>query len=190
MENFYLELPSKERKKEIIDYINELAQYNSPTNGVGFLAKILDNYTFEEALYNCLNMQDLDFSKKLGRCQSKTFLLIRANDNKIVGSINIRWNLPEEMRRFGGHIGYGIRPTERRKGYNKINLYLGLIKIKEMGLKDIQLSCEADNIGSVKTLEALGGILKETGIDPYDNTLTSVYLFNVDNAIKNNKNLY
>ena len=69
---------------------------------------ILDGYTFERALDRCLNMQYEDYAKENGRCQGKTYLLIRTNDNKIVGTINIRWNLSDEMKQFGGNIGYGI----------------------------------------------------------------------------------
>ena len=124
------------------------------------------------------------------RCQSKTFLLIRENDNKIVGSINVRWNLNEEMLKFGGHIGYGIRPTERRKGYNKINLYLGMIEAKKLGLEKVMLDCDVDNIASDKTLKALGGNLERTEVDPYDGILTNVYWFNVDETICNYKDKY
>lgn len=190
MEKFYLELPSKERKNAIIEFINEFVLNNSPTNGCGFLGKISNNYSFERALHNCLNMEHQEFSEKMGKCQSKTFLLIRSNDNKIIGSIQIRWNLTEEMKRFGGNIGYGIRPTERKKGYNKINLYLGLVEAQKLGLIEVLLSCEIDNIGSIKTMQALGGKLKETEIDPYDNILTSVYVFNVEKSIKKYKHIY
>ena len=190
MEKFYLELPSIKRKKEIIDFINEFAFYNSPTNGCGFLGEISDDYPFENALHDCLNMKDQKFAKKMGRCESKTFLLIRANYDKIVGSIQIRWNLPEEMKKFGGNIGYGIRPTQRKKGYSKIGLYLGLIEIQKMGLTQIQLSSDSANVGSIKTMIALGGIFKETGLDPYDNISTSVYAFDVNKSIRHNKNTY
>mgnify|MGYP004544858797 FL=1 len=183
MEQFYLELPSTDRKNEIIDYINEFVVYNSDINGSGSLDKILDGYTFEEALERCLNMKDEVYAKKLNRCQSKTFLLIRANDNKIVGMINVRWNLTEEMKQFGGNIGYGIRPTERRKGYNKINLYLGLIEAQKLGLDRVMLDCDVENLGSSKTMEALGGELERTEIDPYDGILTSVYQFDVTKTI-------
>ena len=50
MEIFYLETPSLERKKEIIDYINEFVEYKSDINGTGSLDKILEGYTFEQAL--------------------------------------------------------------------------------------------------------------------------------------------
>lgn len=187
MERFYLELPSTTRKKAITDYINEFVIYESDCNGMGSLDKILEGLTFEEALDRCLNMQNEDYAKSLGRCQSKTFLLIRKNDNKIVGMINIRWNLTEEMKQFGGNIGYSIRPTERRKGYNKINLYLGLIESQKLGLKRVMLDCDVNNIASSKTMESLGATLDRTEIDPFDGILTSVYWFNVDETINKYK---
>ena len=156
MEIFYLETPSLERKNEIIDYINEFVEYKSDINGTGALDKILEGYTFEQALERCLNMENREYAEENGRCQGKTFLLIRKNDNKIVGTINVRWNLTEKMKQFGGNIGYGIRPTERRKGYNKINLYLGLIEAKKLGLNKVMLDCDVENLGSSKTMEALG----------------------------------
>ena len=184
MEKFYLEMPSLERKEQIIDYVNEFALYNSETNGMGSLRKILEGYTFEQALEMCLNRQKEEYAKKIGRCQSKTFLLIRKNDDRIIGAINVRWNLPENMKQFGGNIGYGIRPTERRKGYNKINLYLGLIEAQKLGLDRVMLDCDVNNLGSVKTMQALGGKLERTEVDPSDGILTSVYWFDVNETIR------
>ena len=94
------------------------------------------------------------------------------------------------MLRFGGHIGYGIRPTERRKGYNKINLYLGIVEAKKVGLEKVMLDCDVNNIGSDKTLKALGGVLERTEIDPSDGILTNVYWFNVDDTIEKYKDVY
>lgn len=190
MEKFYLEKPSVDRKREIMEYINELAEYNSDTNGIGALSKIFEGYTFEQALQRCLNMENKDYAEKWGRCQSRTFLLIRENDNKIVGAINIRWNLSESMLQFGGHIGYGIRPTERRKGYNKINLYLGMLEAEKIGLDKVMLDCDVNNIGSDKTLKALGGKLERTEIDPSDGILTNVYWFDAKETIDKFKNIY
>lgn len=184
MEKFYLEMPSLERKEQIIDYVNEFAFYNSETNGMGSLRKILEGYTFEQALEMCLNRQKEEYAKKIGKCQSKTFLLVRENDDRIIGAINVRWNLLENMKQFGGNIGYGIRPTERRKGYNKINLYLGLIEAKKLGLDQVMLSCEVSNLGSAKTMQALGGKLERTEVDPSDGILTSVYWFDVNETIR------
>ena len=190
MEKFYFEIPSLERKNEIIEYLDEFVKYGSDINGSGSLDKIYDGYTFEEALDRCLKMEDEEYAKSVGRCQGRTFLLIRENDNKIVGTINVRWNLNEAMLRFGGHIGYGIRPTERRKGYNKINLYLGMLEAKKVGLEKVMLDCDVNNLGSDKTLKALGGKLERTEVDPSDGILTNVYWFNVDETIEKYKNVY
>jgi len=189
-EKFFLEKPSLERKNEIINYINEFVEYKSNINGTGSLDKILVGFTFEQALDRCLKMESNEYAENVGRCPGKTFLLIRQNDNKIVGTINIRWNLNKEMLSFGGHIGYGIRPTERRKGYNKINLYLGLIEAKKLGLEKVMLDCAVNNIGSDKTLKALGGKLERTEVDPSDGTLTNVYWFNVDDTLNKYRFLY
>lgn len=189
-EQFYLEKPSIKRKNEIIDYINELVLYNSDINGIEVLAKILDGYTFEEVLEHCLNLENEEYAKNLGKAQVKTFLLIRYKDNKIVGALNIRFNLPENINEFAGNIGYGIRPTERRKGYNKINFYLGLIEVQKIGLDKVKLVCEATNIASVKTIEALGGVLEKTEIDPSDGVLTSIYWISVNEIIEKYKEIF
>ena len=190
MDKLYFEIPSINRKEDIIEYINEFAEYKSDLNGIGSLDKILEGYTFEEALERCLNMKDKTYAEKVGRCPGKTFLLIRESDNKLIGTLNLRWDLNEAMQRFGGHIGYGIRPTERRKGYNKINLYLGMIEAQKVGLERVMLDCDVNNIGSDKTLKALGGKLERTEIDPSDGILTNVYWFNVKDTINNYKDIY
>ena len=190
MERFYLEEPSLERKDEIIEYLDEFVKYNSNINGTGSLDKIYDGYTFEEALERCLNMKNEEYAKSINRVPWKTFLLIRKNDNKIVGTINIRWNLSEKMLEFGGHIGYGIRPTERRKGYNKIQLYLVLLEAQKLNLDKVMIDCSVDNLGSDKTIKALGGILERCELDESDNTMTNVYWINVDESIKKYKDEY
>lgn len=190
MERFYLEELSLERKDEIIEYLDEFVKYNSNINGTGSLDKIYDGYTFEEALERCLNMKNEEYAKSINRVPGKTFLLIRKNDNKIVGTINIRWNLSEKMLEFGGHIGYGIRPTERRKGYNKIQLYLVLLEAQKLNLDKVMIDCSVDNLGSDKTIKALGGILERCELDESDNTMTNVYWINVDESIKKYKNEY
>ena len=190
MERFYLEEPSLERKDEIIEYLDEFVKYNSNINGTGSLDKIYDGYTFEEALERCLNMKNEEYAKSINRVPGKIFLLIRKNDNKIVGTINIRWNLSEKMLEFGGHIGYGIRPTERRKGYNKIQLYLVLLEAQKLNLDKVMIDCSVDNLGSDKTIKALGGILERCELDESDNTMTNVYWINVDESIKKYKDEY
>ena len=105
--------------------------------------------------------------------------------------INIRYDITQELLEKGAsHIGYSIRPTERQKGYNKIQLFLGLLEEQKIGEKKILLHCTVDNIGSNKSIISLGGILEKTEIDENDNKLTNYYWIDVDKAISENLEVY
>ena len=190
MDKFYLKAPQAELKSDIIDYLDEFYKCDSDLNGFGMLARISAEFSFEEALEQCLNMADSSYSWAYGRCPNKVLLLIRERDNRVIGNIQVRWGLTDEMLRFVGHIGYSIRPTERRKGYNKINLYLGLVEAKKLGIKKCIIGCDVSNIGSDKTMRALGGELLRSEIDPSDGVLTNVYSFNVDEVLNKYADTY
>ena len=105
--------------------------------------------------------------------------------------INIRLVLNEHLKEFGGHIGYSIRPTERRKGYNKVNLYLGLLFCQEHGIDEVLLDCNKDNLGSAKTMQALGGVLvREYYEDKEYHCLVQDYIINVNEAINKYREIY
>lgn len=190
MEKFFLEEASINRKEDALDFIKEFIEYDSDLNGMGPFDKVCEEYSYEEALEKNIKMKDKDYAYSIDRCPGKTFFLIRENDNKMIGCINVRWDLLPRMLEYGGHIGYSIRPTERRKGYNKINLYLGLLEAKKIGLDKVMLDCDSDNIASDKTLKALGGVFTKCVIDPYDGLPTNVYWFDVDKSLKEYKNIY
>lgn len=191
IEKFYLENPSMERKKDVIEYMNEHVKYNSNINGTGSFDHVLEGETYEECMDRYYKIQDNEYAKSIDRCPGKTYFLIRKNDNKLIGMINIRHHLSPKMLVHGGHIGYGIRPTERRKGYNKINLYLGLLKaLEEFNLDKVMLDCDVKNLGSDKTIQALGGVLERTDIDDYDGALTNVYWINTKDSIRKYKDVY
>lgn len=116
MEKLRFEIPSIERKEDALEYIKEFIDNNSKINGVGGLDRYLDNY--EGWLIKLEN--DYNTIPNESRVPGITYFLVRESDNKIVGMINIRLSLNERLKKYGGHIGYSIRPTERRKGYNKV----------------------------------------------------------------------
>lgn len=186
MEKFYYEVPSMERKEDAIDFINEFYEYNSDINGTGSLHKYLDDYEgWLEKLENDYNrIPDEE------RVPARTYFLIRENDNKIIGMANIRVALNERLKEFGGHIGYGIRPTERNKGYNKINLYLALQICKSYDIETALLDADLDNPASWKTMGALGGKCIRQGIDPYDEKQVKVYEIDVNKSLEDYKDTY
>ncbi len=187
MEKFYLEIPSIVRKQEAIEYIKEFHEYNSRINGVGGLYRYLDNY---EEWLDKLN-EDYEREATEEKVPARVYFLIRCNDNKIVGMINIRLCLNEHLKECGGNIGYSIRPTERNKGYNKINLYLGLKVCQKYGIKNVLLDADKDNDASWRTMEALGGTLvKEYYDDKYEMCDVKKYSIDVDKSLKENSSNY
>ncbi|MGR9049686.1 GNAT family N-acetyltransferase [Halobacillus faecis] len=79
-------------------------------------------------------------------------------ENKVIGAVNIRHSLTEPLRNAGGHIGYGIRPSQRRKGYATELLRLSLEKSRELGIPSALVVCDEINIGSMKTILNNGGV--------------------------------
>jgi predicted acetyltransferase len=90
--------------------------------------------------------------------QANTFFLLI--DDKFCGSSNLRHQLNEQLSVFGGHIGYNIKPSERRKGYGSLILKLTLEKARDIGLKKVFITCDTDNIASAKIIEKNGGKLE------------------------------
>ena len=154
MEKFYFEIPGISRKEDAIDYIREFLEYGSEINGAGGLHRFLDDYE------GWLKKLDLDYIQVPNeeRVPARTYFLVRESDSRIVGMINIRLALNERLSHYGGHIGYSIRPTERGKGYNNINLYLGLKVCRKYGIEQIFMDADLENPASWKTMEAFGGV--------------------------------
>ena len=154
MEKFYFEIPGISRKEDAIDYIREFLEYGSEINGAGGLHRFLDDYE------GWLKKLDLDYIQVPNeeRVPGRTYFLVRESDSRIVGMINIRLALNERLSHSGGHIGYSIRPTERGKGYNNINLYLGLKVCRKYGIERIFMDADLKNPASWKTMEAFGGV--------------------------------
>ena len=93
------------------------------------------------------------------------------DDNKIVGIINARHELNDYLLNFGGHIGYSVRKSERRKGYGKKMLNYTSEFLFSLGLEKILITCDKNNIASKRTIEACGGILENEIIEKSRTTL-------------------
>lgn len=156
MDDLILVRPSKELEKSIWEYRQEYFDFGETNvNGSNGMAHYND---FDEWLEIVTSIE----KEKLSRdyIHASTFFSMRQSDNKIIGSIQLRHSLTEELKEHGGHIGYGIRPTERRKGYGKRQLLLVLEVARKMGIPKVMISCNKDNIASGRTAVSCGGILE------------------------------
>lgn len=181
MEQFYLEQPSLKRKQEAIAFINEFLECGSKINGSGGLNRYLNDYE------GWLKKLDQDYHRKPDeeKVPARTYFLIRENDDRIIGMINIRLSLNEKLRKYGGNIGYCIRLGERGKGYNKINLYLGLKVCEYYGVDSVLLDADLENPASWRTMEALGGErIREYFDDEHDHCTVVDYRIDVRKALQ------
>lgn len=97
-------------------------------------------------------------------------------NGKIVGVVNIRHVLNSRLLNSYGHIGYGVRPTERRKGYAARMLSLALDKCREMGLEKVLISCDKTNLGSAGTILKNGGVLDKEFAEADGNILQQYWI--------------
>ncbi|MDC4163119.1 GNAT family N-acetyltransferase [Mycoplasma bradburyae] len=155
--NLQLIKPDKTHKQVIVDMLEEWIEFNKQ-NDVNNSPYAIFKNSYEDFDYYLDHLDNKDDSN--GMVADSTFFLYDEINNKALGAINIRHYLNDYLLNYGGHIGYGIRPSERQKGYATKILQLGLIKCKELNLDKILLVCDKNNIGSVKTIKNNHGILE------------------------------
>lgn len=88
------------------------------------------------------------------------FFLLDEDRGRLLGAVNIRHYLNDSLLKEGGHIGDGIRPSERRKGYATEIIRLALIECKKLGIDKVLMTCNKDNIGSARSIVKNGGVLE------------------------------
>jgi predicted acetyltransferase len=89
--------------------------------------------------------------------------LVADVDGEIVGRVSVRSRLNRFLMDFGGHIGYGVLPQFRRRGYASEILRQALIIARSEGLTSILITCDDDNVASRGVIEANGGVFEALG---------------------------
>lgn len=154
--NLYLREIEKDDKKEIEKLALEFQEANDeyPFEGVSDLKKVIDK-SFEEYF------NGLEINKHIDEIYptyaNQTTYVLADDSNHIYGLINLRHELKGKLMEVGGHIGYGIRPSERKKGYATLQLKLILDKLKELNINQALITCRENNIASKKTMEKFIG---------------------------------
>ncbi len=144
--------PTMDYREQVMAFRAEMLEYGSEFEGCMGLK---NTGSYEEWL---------DFrgrEKARGWLPSHTWLTVRQSDGRVVGIVNYRPSpLSEFVLRYGGHIGYSIRPSERRKGYAREQLRLTLEKCRAEGEERVLLTCDPANTASERTILANGGVLE------------------------------
>jgi predicted acetyltransferase len=126
-----------------------------------------------EAFLKSLEMYRTGKDLPAGHVRSNTFFLF--DGEKLIGSGSLRHALNAGLAVYGGHIGYDVRPSERRKGYGSLILQLTLEKARGRGLKRVFLTCDAENAASARIIEKHGGKLENQTIYEPTGKLISQY---------------
>ena len=148
---------SYEYKEQIVAMLREWKEYND-THEVNHSPCVIFKNNYDDFDYYLRNLETSE--PKDGLVPDSTFFCLDEERNIIVGAVNIRHYLNEYLLVHGGHIGDGIRPSERRKGYATQMVGLALEECKKIGIKKVLMVCDKDNTGSVKSILKNGGILE------------------------------
>ena len=162
MEDFILMRPTSEDASQIAEYRQEFLDAGDSMDGCGPLRRIEDP---EEYIKICKDYEDPDRVPSHLVLATQLFF-IRKCDNKLVGMLQVRHYFNEYLEKYAGHIGYSVRPSERRKGYAKEMLKAALPFCREIGLAKVLISCIDGNVGSEKTILANGGVYESTVHEP------------------------
>ncbi|PHE94278.1 GNAT family N-acetyltransferase [Bacillus wiedmannii] len=169
--NVSLLTPTIDLQEEYLDFYNEWKDSGEtmipwviskdPSNFPAMIQELLD-------AHNGINLSE-------SWVPDSTYWLV-TDENKIVGAVNIRHSLTEHLFNAGGHIGYGIRPSERRKGYATKLLELSLEKTKELNITKALVVCDEVNTASEKTILHNGGLRDDDFIEEDGNVVRRFWI--------------
>ena len=162
MNELFLIKPTIEYGNQIMEYRQEFLDAEDSMDGCEPLQR-LENP--EEYINTCTDYEDPQ-TVPSHLVPATQFLLIRNSDNKLVGMIQVRHDFNDYLEKYAGHIGYSVRPSERRKGYAKEMLKMTLPFCRKIGLDRVLITCTDCNVGSEKTILANGGIYESTVYEP------------------------
>ncbi len=148
-------------KDETLSYKHEFIQNNERIHGGAGLG---DFSSFEEWLA-ALRDNSSAMTVRPNRVVASTYFARRTEDSRLVGIIDIRHTLDDKLADVGGHIGYSIRKSERRKGYAKEMLGLALEKCRELKILEVLITCDKENHASARTIIANGGTFQDEVMD-------------------------
>lgn len=165
MEDLRFVVPDESMLDEIRAYRQAMLDAGSSMDGTGSLGR--RENPLEWLHDNALKASEATVPE--GKAPATQFVCVRVSDGRIVGMLDVRHRFNDFLRAYGGHIGYSVRPDERRKGYAAWMLAHALPYCRELGLQRIMITCLADNEGSRRTILKNGGVYESTVHEPNEN---------------------
>ena len=154
---------SEEYRRHLYEMMEEW--YATGENIIPYVIRRNDYKDFE---YYMDNLEVKEGTENL--VPDSTFFCLDEDRDIFVGAVNIRHYLNEALLKDGGHIGDGVRPSERRKGIATKMIGLALGECRKLGIDRVLMVCDKDNIGSAKSIINNGGVLENEFVDEKGNT--------------------
>ncbi len=144
---------SNQYRSQITDMLDEWNA--SGEKIIPYAIRRTDYHDFDDY---CEHLEVKNESGKLA--PDSTYFCLDIERNIVVGAVNIRHYLNESLLLNGGHIGDGVRPSERRKGIATKMIALALDECRNLGIEKVLMVCDKENIASAKSIQNNGGILE------------------------------
>ena len=155
---------SKKYENQLKDMLEEWILFNN-THDTDHSPYAIFKNDYHDFDFYLSDMIEGETKSPSGYVPSTTYFALDEERNIFVGAVNIRHYLNDRLLKDGGHIGDGIRPSERKKGYATEMIKLALPICKELGIDKVLMVCNKDNIGSKKSIIKNGGILENEIVD-------------------------
>ena len=173
MDELYLKLPEENDKEKWYRYVFEFCEDNPKAMPLGFSGDSDYDVWLEKTNKE---RQGIDLEK--GKVPTTKYFLMK--DNRIIGHLSIRHSIDTDfLSSYGGHIGYAIRPSERRKGYGTKLFELALEECKKIGLTEVLVTCQESNLGSNKVIKNNGGIFQGKVFVPKEKASFNKYIIKI-----------
>ena len=170
-ETLFLLRPDESSIAQYEDYRREFLESGDSMDGTGPMRRIESGRDWLAHVRNYESVETLPEGKVL----ATQYLLVRESDGKLLGMLQLRHYLNDYLARIAGHIGYSVRPSERRRGYARRMLAMALDEARALGLERVMISCSVDNEASRRTILANGGVFHSTVWDEDDEEMLERY---------------
>ena len=169
-QKIHLREPDEGDREQVMAYRDEFLAIGSRMDGTS----ALDQYPDYNAWLAAIRSLKDPATTPAGLVPATQYLALDEQEH-LVGMTNLRHHLNDYLLAYGGHIGYSVRPSERKNGYATQMLHLTLEKAKERGIAKVRICCDRYNAASAKTIRANGGVLEDELFDSSDGMLTQRY---------------